>query len=152
MIGFHRIALETFESLDTDDKELLQSYSNGVNDFLSNVKLFSEGASAHLLPPEFYAVGLKEVEPWTPVNSLEIAKLLNFHLSWNWQQDLTRDWISGFHKDLEEIIGEIVPHTAEFSHDLVTILDDDDIKQQGQWSEQTLTERAKKNAPPKNNK
>jgi acyl-homoserine lactone acylase PvdQ len=40
-----------------EEKDILQSYADGVNDFISNVKLTGEGATARLLPLEFYALG-----------------------------------------------------------------------------------------------
>lgn len=54
----------------------------------------SSDASAKLLPPEFYTEGIYKMEPWRPVDSLCLLKILNFHLSWNWGQDLTREALS----------------------------------------------------------
>ena len=84
IIGYERIAIETFKNMDKQDQEILESYCNGVNDFVSNINIVKESASAKLLPLEFYAVGLNEFEPWTPKDSLSILKVLNFHLTWNW--------------------------------------------------------------------
>jgi acyl-homoserine lactone acylase PvdQ len=67
-----------------EEKDILQSYADGVNDFISNVKLTGEGATARLLPLEFYALGYVDIEPWTPVDSLSMLRLMNFHLTWNW--------------------------------------------------------------------
>jgi acyl-homoserine lactone acylase PvdQ len=70
--------------MDNDDKEILQSYCDGINDFVDGIGLTKVNSTAKLLPPEFYAVGLDKFEPWTPINTLALLKLLNFHLSWNW--------------------------------------------------------------------
>ena len=68
-LGYHRIATETWNSLPADHKANLQAYSDGVNDFITNVRI-GEG-SAMLLPPEFYLFSLADkIEPWTPVDSL----------------------------------------------------------------------------------
>ena len=39
------------------------------------------------------------------------------------------------------MVEEIFPFTAEFSHNLVTILDQDDIKGTQFWSDETLMEK-----------
>jgi hypothetical protein len=45
------------------------------------------------------------------------------------------------HPDLAELVEELIPFTSNFMHNLVTILDEDDLKAQKQWSEKTLHER-----------
>jgi acyl-homoserine lactone acylase PvdQ len=59
---------------------MLWAYSNGVNDFLTGVG----GQTAYLLPPEFLVLGHTSVDPWHPVDSLTLLRLINFHLSYNW--------------------------------------------------------------------
>ena len=83
-IGFRRIAEKTYANMSQEEKDILQSYADGVNDFVSNIKLTGEGSTARLLPPEFYVLGIFEMEPWSPVDSLSLLKLMNFHLTWNW--------------------------------------------------------------------
>ena len=39
-----------------------------------------------------------------------------------------------------------MPFTADYLNDLVPIVDDDDLKSQGQYSEETLVERYRKSA------
>jgi penicillin amidase len=83
-ISLHETAKKAVENLSEEEREILQAYSDGVNDFISNVGLFKADSSANLLPPEFYLFSLRKIEPWTPVDSICLLKLLNFHLSWNW--------------------------------------------------------------------
>lgn len=83
-IGFERIAIEAYKNMDNEDKVLLQSYCDGINDFVDGISLTKANSTAKLLPPEFLAVGLDKFEPWTPINTISVIKLLNFHLSWNW--------------------------------------------------------------------
>jgi len=78
-------------------------------------------------------LGVKKLEPWTPVDSIGIIKLLNFHLSWNWSQDLLREVMDDF--GLEDLLEEIVPFTAEYTHKMVTIIGEEDIKDTQHWSE-----------------
>lgn len=41
-IGLHQTAIEAEKNLDDDSRELLQSYADGVNDFITNTK-FPDG-------------------------------------------------------------------------------------------------------------
>jgi acyl-homoserine lactone acylase PvdQ len=52
-----------------------------------------DNPTARLLPPEFLTFGIsKETwRPWSPVDSLAVFRLLSFHLSWNWMNDLMRE-------------------------------------------------------------
>ena len=100
---------------------------------------FPNGQSAKLLPPEYILLGIKEVRPWTPLDSVSIVKLLNFHLSWNWNQDMMRQLLSKI--GLEDMVEEIYPFTADYSHNLVTIINDEDIKGTKFWHDETLSER-----------
>ena len=59
----------------------MQAYSDGVNDFLEGVGYFHDEITAFYLPPEFIALGIKKVEPWHPIDSLALLRLVNFHLT-----------------------------------------------------------------------
>ena len=78
----------------------MEAYSDGVNDFINGVGYFHDEITAFYFPPEFWALEL-EMEQWTPVDTLAIMKMINFHLSYNWSQDLLR----GIFENLED--GEI---------------------------------------------
>lgn len=54
----------------------LEAYSRGVNDYIEYAK------SNGLLPAEYRVLGL-EPEPWRPIHSLSIAKLLSLMLAWD---------------------------------------------------------------------
>ena len=43
--------------------------------------------------------------------------------------------------DLGELVEEMLPFTSEFMHDIVTIVDEDDLKEWDQYSEESLLER-----------
>ena len=126
-------------SIDTKTLEILNAYADGVNDFIAGVGLLKEGGSAHLLPPEFYLLGHTDIEPWRVQDSLALLKLLNFHLSWNWSQDFIREFLTEI--NLEDMIEEIFPFTAEFSDNMVTILNDEDIAGTSFWHNQTIMQR-----------
>jgi acyl-homoserine lactone acylase PvdQ len=50
-------------------------------------------SGAKLLPPEFYVFGLTgdKIEPWHPVDSLALSRLISLHLTWNFAQDFSRE-------------------------------------------------------------
>lgn len=71
-------------------------------------------------------------------------RLINFHLSYNWSVDLLRDIFGGLENgELKDLVEEIAPFTSEFSHNLTTVLDADDMKQDGLFNEVPLLERYK---------
>jgi len=70
--------------LNEEHRSLLQAYADGVNDYISGIKWFSADQTAVTLPPEFHLLGIKKIDPWTPVDSLALMRLVNFHLSYNW--------------------------------------------------------------------
>ena len=45
--------------------------------------------------------------------------------------------------ELRDLVEEIVPFSKEFSHNLTTVLDDQDMKQAGLYSSKTLMDRYK---------
>lgn len=102
------------------------------------------------MPPEFYALKHQHaVEPWTPVDSLALLRVMNFHLSMNWSQDLLREIYADLEDgELAELASELAPYTAEhmFTPDRST-LDDEDMKSAGLWSSETLLERHKQKKP-----
>ena len=71
-----------------------------------------EDQTAYTLPPEFHVLGITEVEPWTPIDSLSLMRVINFHLSWNWAQDLLREILGDLEEgELKDIVEELLPFT-----------------------------------------
>jgi len=62
--GLERAATETWAALDADTKGWLQAYANGVNTYLAN----------NPLPPEYTVLELTKADPWTPQDTIVIAK------------------------------------------------------------------------------
>ena len=80
------------------------------------------------MPPEFILLGITDIQPWSPVDTVCIFKLLNFHLSWNWGQDLMRDVLEN-NLDLDsDLVEQLIPFTSEYTHNLVTVFDKNDLK------------------------
>jgi penicillin G amidase len=72
-IGLRRAAERTWAAAPADLKAALQAYADGVNAF----------TAAHPLPPEYAALNLNAVAPWTPVDSLTVGKAITFELSFD---------------------------------------------------------------------
>ena len=47
--------------------------------------------------------------------------------------------------EMAELADELIPYTAEYLINLVTVLEDDDLKRMGKWSNETLSEKYQKN-------
>lgn len=94
-IGFSEIGKQAWSQLQNDQtkaEELqgLQAYCDGINAFLSGISLFG-GTSVGMLPPEFLAMGIFNVEDWTPSDVMAHLAFLNFTLTWDWAQDYIRE-------------------------------------------------------------
>lgn len=72
-LGLRRGALASWLESTADERGWLKAYADGVNQFLA----------ANPLPPEYGALELTRAEPWSPVDSLVIGKLLAFQLSFD---------------------------------------------------------------------
>jgi penicillin amidase len=77
-LGLGRAALKTLQSLDQETRDWLQSYANGVNAYLAD----------NPLPPEYAALERTAVEPWQPLDTVLIGKLIAASFSLNAVPDL----------------------------------------------------------------
>ena len=144
-VGLARVTTATWEngSVDAEEAEILQAYAAGVNDYVQGVQMMpGESKTARLLPPEFLAFGISKesFEPWTPVDSMLMVRFISFHLTWNWAADLQREAMRQAHPDLEALLQEIMPFTTDKLEDVVPIIDDDDLKKNGMYSEELLVD------------
>ncbi len=80
-VGLRRLAEEEWTSTNGDAKVMLEAYAAGVN---------AARRTARRLPLEFRLLRGLEPEPWTPVDSLAIVKLLGLSLSLNWDVEKQR--------------------------------------------------------------
>jgi penicillin amidase len=83
-IGLGRAAERSLPLQSARMQNILQAYADGVNAF----------ALAHPLPPEYGALKLTQFVPWSPVDSLAVAKLLSFGLSFQNDIQPTLDFLS----------------------------------------------------------
>jgi penicillin amidase len=78
-IGLHRAAARSLPALSDDARVVLAAYADGVNAWVG----------ANPLPPEYGALSLTRVRPWTALDSVAVAKLQAFGLSFDLDIDLT---------------------------------------------------------------
>ena len=118
--------------LDPEFAAVLQSYSDGINDYVAGVSLLpSEQQTDRLLPPELLAFGYSASnwEPWTPVDSLTVIRLMSLHLTWSWQSDLFREVLKMLHPDIGFFAEELFPFTGDQFNIDVPIVKDEDLKE-----------------------
>lgn len=72
-IGLRRAAARSYAISSPRVQAILQAYADGVNAYITT----------HPLPPEYAALGITQAEPWVPIDSLTIAKLLIFQLAYD---------------------------------------------------------------------
>jgi penicillin amidase len=85
-IGLRRAAVRSLPVISPRTRTALQAYADGVNAFVSS--------HSHSLPPEYDALELAQVEPWTVIDSLAVAKLIAFGLSFDLDIDPTVAFVS----------------------------------------------------------
>jgi penicillin amidase len=72
-IGLRRSAERSLDAVSMETRRAFEAYAEGVNAYIA----------AHAPPPEYQALELTQIEPWTAVDSLAVAKLLSFSLSFD---------------------------------------------------------------------
>jgi penicillin amidase len=83
-LGLRRAAERSLAVLSPATQAALEAYAAGVNAFVGG----------HPLPPEYAALELSQFEPWTPVDSIAVAKLIAFSLSFDLDIDATLTLLS----------------------------------------------------------
>jgi len=112
-LGLRRAAFATWVGLGPEEKGWARAYADGVNTWLRN----------NPLPPEYGALELTAAEPWTPVDSLVIGKLLAFQLSFDANDpDLTVQLLT--YQGVGDVAG--FDGTALFFEDITRVAPEDD--------------------------
>lgn len=85
-LGWRRAAQADLDVVSDQSRDILDAYAEGVNSFLAT--------NRDKLPLEYFVLGLfAGLEPpqdWTPVDSMQMAKVLGWDLSGNWDSELFR--------------------------------------------------------------
>ena len=71
--GLRRAAERSLPALSSETQAGLQAYADGVNFFLNSQPL----------PPEYTVLEITQAEPWVPLDSIVVAKLIAFGLSFD---------------------------------------------------------------------
>lgn len=82
-LTLRRAAEASLAVLPPDVLDVLEAYAAGVNAFIE------QAASAGRLPPEFTILGYRP-EPWTPADTMALAKLMAWDLGGNWEGEVWR--------------------------------------------------------------
>jgi len=72
-IGLRRAAEKSLPLLSEPVMDAFEAYSDGVNAYIDS----------HPLPPEYQALEITEIEPWSSLDSMVISKLFAFRLSFD---------------------------------------------------------------------
>ncbi|KAB2921462.1 MAG: penicillin acylase family protein [Bacteroidetes bacterium] len=78
-VGFKRLAERLASQIDPKSREILQAYTDGVNEFIRT--------HAGRYPVEFDMLNYVP-EPWTPLHSLMISRLMAWELNISWHTDV----------------------------------------------------------------
>lgn len=85
----------------TDSFYRLELYSQGINDFVKNIRIF---------PIEFYVLW-NEFEPWTPYDSLCVQVILQYFVSFDWFLELTRSKLTEIYD--KELVDRMIPYEED---------------------------------------
>ena len=86
-LGLRRAATEEWQTATPLVRAALERYSRGVNAAVAEMGRWRR-------PPEFLALGI-EPEPWTPVDSLSVARVMSWRLAENRWGELVRGRLTG---------------------------------------------------------
>jgi hypothetical protein len=79
-------------------------------------------------------------------------RLINFHLSFSWSQDILREIMGNLEDgELKDLVDEMIPIGKEFNHNYTTILSEEDMKAAGLHHDQPLLKRFKDKTLLRNN-
>ncbi len=84
ILGLRRAAERSWEIQSPELRMALEAYAAGVNAWVA----------AHPLPIEYAALELTSFDPWTPIDSLVIAKVMAFQLSFDLDIDPTINYLT----------------------------------------------------------
>ena len=123
--GFYRMSKINYENTPQEEKDLLQAFSDGINDYVHKLTV---------LPMEFQITGVK-FEDWTPADTFLMLKLMEFSLILKWNQQLLRHYLLNFYE--REFVKEVTASGDEYHYDKTLIISDEDLKQSNIYEHNT---------------
>ncbi|MBM2827167.1 MAG: penicillin acylase family protein, partial [Dehalococcoidia bacterium] len=97
IVGFRRAAEEEAALLETEERDILEAYCQGINAFLKD--------NRHWLPLELILLRFSP-RPWSVIDCLAWTKLMSWGISVNWDAELVR-------LHFTEALGEEVPTSLD---------------------------------------
>lgn len=105
-LGIYKISYQMYDSISPKSKEILQSYSLGVNSFIRN--------NLKNLPFEFDVLDYKP-DPWKPEHSLMVIRLMAWDLNLSWYKEfLFSELAESFGNDLAKDFFPDYPSSGPF--------------------------------------
>lgn len=83
-LGLRRAGQRSWSVISPRAQAMVQAYAEGINAYVAS----------HPLPPEYQALELTHFEPWTPLDTLAVVKLIAFGLSFDLDLQPTIDFLS----------------------------------------------------------
>ena len=128
-IGIYSIAKQDVKSADTETTERVQSYADGINDYVATLKT---------LPLEFWLTQT-DFPKWEPLDVFVFSKFLSFSLAHDWMTQLFRTRLAILFG--KEKACEILACSSEYLYDRDSvILNDDELKQSGLYEKAEASE------------
>jgi penicillin G amidase len=90
-LGFADIAAQELDSMDAENRQILQAYAEGVNAYLETHSPTEISFEYALLPLQVRGY---EIEPWSPINTLTWAKVMAWDLRSNLDDEVERTMLS----------------------------------------------------------
>lgn len=90
-LGFADIASQELESMDPEDRQVLQAYADGVNAYLDMHSPTEISLEYALMPLQVRGY---QIEPWSPINTLTWAKVMAWDLRSNLDDEIERTVLS----------------------------------------------------------
>jgi len=135
VVGIYRISKEVSRHLMTEELEILQSYSNGINEAYKQSKV--PGIENLLLNMPF--------KEWTVVDSIAIQKLFLLGISSNWWAELLRTRLLHYFSPNE--IESIVPFKSDYLFENTFVVNNEELKQAGYYHEDASQNKSATNKP-----
>lgn len=98
-LGLRRASVDSFNAMSPTVQSALQSYADGVNERIGQMNATGS------LPPEYAALAITHIQPWTPVDSIAFGKLQAFQLSFDFD-DAPTDDLANVKAGLGAVVGE----------------------------------------------
>ncbi|MDB4433210.1 penicillin acylase family protein, partial [bacterium] len=100
-VGLRRAAAASLEQMDPEEPTLkvLEAYSAGVNAYIQE-------AQPHRLPLEYKLLGVRSVEPWTPLDSATFGKFMAWELAHSWDDLFLAELVASLGP---EVVDELYP-------------------------------------------